>query len=33
MNYSIYLVGSLVRNCGHICRFANEVVRKTLSNR
>jgi hypothetical protein len=31
-HYCIYVVGSLA-NCSHVCRFVNELVRKTLSNR
>ena len=32
-HYCIYVVGSLAPNCSHVCRFVNELVRKTLSNR
>jgi hypothetical protein len=32
-HYYVYVVGSLAPNCGRVCRFANELVRNTLSNR
>ena len=32
-HYCIYVEGSLAPNCSHECRFANELVRNTLSNR
>ena len=32
-HYYAYLLGSLAPNCSRVCRFANELVRNTLSNR